>query len=178
MLVGIMAGARRLAEAGRATSAVVPVGVQGAGCAPIARAFAEGAETVESWPGPVTGSAGSINDPLIGYAADGTRTLSAIRAGGGEAIAVDDDAIADAMTELGATEGLGCEPAAAATLAALRQIDVRAPLPRPVVLVLSGHALKDPSAPLRACAALRVAASVDPVDLARQILTDDAPAVA
>jgi threonine synthase len=173
MLVGVMAGAQRLVEAGSAPSAVVPIGVQGAGCAPIAEAFASGASAVEAWSRPVTGSAGSINDPLIGYADDGTRTLRAAREGGGQVVAVSDEEIVDAMTDLGAIEGIGCEPTAAATLAALRQLDARAPLPRPVVLVLSGHALKDVSARTRSGPTHRVEANVDPHELARRVLADD-----
>jgi threonine synthase len=177
MLVGIMAGAHRLVDAGVATCTVVPVGVQGAGCAPIAEAFAAGTDAVEAWRRPVTGSAGSINDPLIGYPDDGTRTLRSVREAGGQVVAVSDGEIAEAMTDLGAIEGIGCEPAAASTLAALRLLEARAALPRPVVLVLSGHALKDPSADIRAKPTLRVEANVDPHDLARRVLADESQEV-
>jgi threonine synthase len=173
MLVGIMSGMSKLADGEPEASTVFPVGVQGAGCAPIARAFAAGAATVESWDEPVTGSAGSINDSLTGYAEDGTRTLNVVRDVGGEVVAVGDDDIADAMEALGGTEGIGCEPAAAATLAALRLIAARQRLPRPVVLVLSGHALKDPSARIGSGEPLRVDATIDPRELARLVLAHE-----
>ena len=67
------------------------------------------------------------------------------------AVAVDDAAIRVALSDLGHREGLAVEPAAAATLAALRQIG--AGLPRPVVLIGSAHVLKDPPAPPGAPAA-------------------------
>jgi threonine synthase len=91
----------------------------------------------------VTGIPGSINDPLRGYPDDGTRTLRVIRAAAGQAVAVSDDEIRQAMLDLGRLEGIAAEPASATPLAALRQLP---DLPRPVVLVVSGHALKDPIA--------------------------------
>jgi threonine synthase len=143
MLDGIMQGARMLRDRGLIDRLPVPVGVQGAGCAPIADAFARGLDEVEEWAPPVTGMPGSINDPLRGYARDGMRTLRIIRQAGGYAVAVTDEEIRRAMTDLGQGEGMTAEPASVTPLAALRQL---ADLPRPVVLVVSGHALKDPMA--------------------------------
>lgn len=142
MLDGIMQGATQLLEAGRAAGRPQPIGVQGDGCAPIARAFETGAETVSAWPSPVTGMAGSINDALRGYPEDGTRTLQIIRAAGGSAVAVSDDEIRHAMVALGTQEGIAAEPAAAATIAALLRLGVTN-VPGPVVCIISGHALKD-----------------------------------
>jgi hypothetical protein len=45
------------------------------------------------------------------------------------------------------------------------------------VLVLSGHALKDPSARIRAKPTLRVEANADPHDLARRVLADESQEV-
>jgi threonine synthase len=92
--------------------------VQAAGCAPIARAFAAG-EPVRAWEAPAT-RAGGIADPLAGYEADGDRTLAAVRASGGAAIAVPDAEIARAADELARTVGLTVELSAAAALAGLR----------------------------------------------------------
>lgn len=143
MLDGIIQGAQTLRREGAIASLPVPVGVQGAGCAPIADAFAKGLDAVEAWTPPVTGIPGSINDPLRGYPEDGTRTLRVIREAEGHAIAVTDDEIRQAMLDLGRFEGIAAEPASATPLAALRRLS---DLPRPVVLVISGHALKDPMA--------------------------------
>ncbi len=144
MLDGIMQGAEILKAAGRISRLPAPMGVQGAGCAPIADAYDRGLDFVEEWSAPVTGMPGSINDPLRGYAADGTRTLRIIRRAGGHAIAVSDDEIRRAMLDLGQKEGMAAEPASVTPLAALRKLPAN--LPRPIVLVVSGHALKDPMA--------------------------------
>ncbi|EAR51292.1 threonine synthase [Oceanicola granulosus HTCC2516] len=164
MLDGIVTGARRMQAAGRLETIPRPIGVQGAGCAPIARAFAEGAEEVAAW-GEVSGIPGSINDALRGYPEDGTRTLRLIRETAGAAVAVSDDEIRDAMRELGAREGIAAEPASAATLAALR----RAPLGElsgPVVLVISGHALKDgPAQPAAADPSIELDTDTGPLEV-------------
>ncbi len=145
MLDGVMQGARTLHEHGYLERLPRPVGVQASGCAPIAAAFARGQDAVAAWAAPVSGMAGSINDPLRGYPDDGTRTLRIIRSAGGYAIAVTDAQIERAMLDLGRCEGIAAEPASATPLAALRELAGR-DLPRPIVLVISGHALKDPAA--------------------------------
>ncbi|MFC3205561.1 pyridoxal-phosphate dependent enzyme [Aquamicrobium soli] len=146
MLGGILQGAEHLLRRGEISRLPVLVGVQSAGCAPIARAFEAGRETVEEWTGADFGIAGSINDPLRGYPADGTRTLRDIRRTGGFAVAVEDTEIQAAMSDLARYEGIAAEPAAAAPLAALRRLIGHHDLPRPITLVISGHALKDPGA--------------------------------
>jgi threonine synthase len=145
MLDGVMAGAARLLEADQLDRLPIPIGVQGAGCAPIARAFEAGVDTVEAWPEAVMGIAGSINDALRGYPEDGARTLRVVRNAGGSIRAVSDDEIRSAMIALGTVEGIAAEPASAATLAALRKLDFRQ-IEGPIVLVISGHALKDGAA--------------------------------
>jgi threonine synthase len=144
MLEGILQGARRLLRARKIAHLCVPIGVQTARCAPIARAFAQGQDEVIAWEGECASIAGSISDPLRGYPADGTRTLRAVRSAHGFIHAVSDDAIKTAMQDLGSIEGIACEPTAAASLAAFRALDGAHQLPRPVVLILSGHVLKDP----------------------------------
>jgi threonine synthase len=121
------------------------VAVQAQGCAPIARAFAEGA-AVRPWNDrPVQTAAGSIADPLDGYAQDGDRTLAAVRATGGAAIAVDDDAIARARNDLAREEGLVVELGAAAALAGYRRLieDGLLGVGDRTVLVLTGHGSKE-----------------------------------
>jgi threonine synthase len=89
--------------------------VQAAGCAPIARAFGEGTP-VRAWERPDT-AAGAIADPLAGYVGDGDRTLAAVRASGGAAIAVGDDEMARAARELAVSDGITVELSAAAAAA-------------------------------------------------------------
>jgi threonine synthase len=145
MLEGVVEGFERLVVAGTVARMPLVVGVQASGCAPIAAAFERGDEAVTAWPGAPTSIASSINDPLRGYPEDGTRTLRALRRIGGVVIAVTDQAIGNAMRDLGALEGMAVEPASATTLAALRALERTMEIPRPVVLVLSGHVLKDPA---------------------------------
>jgi len=92
------------------------VAVQAAGCAPIVRAWQEGREHAEPWKDAHTIAAGirvpaAIGDFLI---------LRAIRASGGFAIAVEDEAIAQAQAEMARIEGLLLCPEGAATYAAWR----------------------------------------------------------
>ena len=63
---------------------------------------------------------------------------------GGESVALPDDAIVDAWRALAREEGVFCEPASAAGVAAL----IAQPPPRGalVVCVVTGHGLKDPQA--------------------------------
>jgi len=88
--------------------------VQAAGCAPIVRAFESGAEHAERWPNARTVAAGirvpaAMGDFLI---------LRAVRASGGAALAVSDDAIMAAQAHLARTEGVLMCPEGAATFAA------------------------------------------------------------
>jgi threonine synthase len=66
---------------------------------------------------------------------------AAVAESGAEILAVSDAEIVEAWRELGQTEGLFCEPASAAGLAALRLGLVDA---RRVVVTITGHGLKDP----------------------------------
>jgi threonine synthase len=91
--------------------------VQAAGCAPMVKAWEEGAEHAPRWENAHTFAAGirvpqAVGDFLI---------LRAVRESGGFAIAVSDDAIADAWREVAAEEGLLLCPETAATYAAYKQ---------------------------------------------------------
>src|SRR5438094_6220938 len=88
--------------------------VQAEGCAPMVKAWEEGAEHAPRWEGAHTFAAGirvpqAVGDFLI---------LRAVRESGGFAIAVDDEAIARAWREIAAEEGLLLCPEGAATYAA------------------------------------------------------------
>jgi len=94
------------------------IAVQAAGCAPIVRAWEEGAAEAMPWRDAETIASGlrvpqAIGDFLI---------LSAICKSHGAAIAVTDDAIREAMQVLPTTEGLLTCPEGAATVAALKQL--------------------------------------------------------
>jgi threonine synthase len=121
LLAAIGKAFAELRTAGRSVgSAPRLFAVQAAGCAPIARAFDDGAR-VRAWERPDT-AAGAIADPLAGYVADGDRTLAAVRASGGAAIAVGDDEMARAARELAAGDGITVELSAAAAAAGYRRL--------------------------------------------------------
>jgi threonine synthase len=94
------------------------VAAQAAGCAPIVKAFEEGAETAVPWENAAT-LAGGLRVPVtIG----GRLMLAALRESGGTAVAVSDNRILDAQQKLAATEGIFVSLEAAATVAALEDL--------------------------------------------------------
>ena len=95
--------------------------VQAAGCAPLVRAFEEGAEHARRWEGAATIAAGlrvpsAIGDYLV---------LKAIRDSGGTALAVSDDEMNAAQTEMASAIGIDTSPEGAATWAALKVLKRR-----------------------------------------------------
>lgn len=97
-------------------------GLQADGCSPIARAANANDPTVGEWDDPLDTVATSIEDPLRGYAKDGTYTLDIIRESGGHAIACDDSQITRAAADLATSEGILAETASATILAAFRSL--------------------------------------------------------
>jgi threonine synthase len=91
--------------------------VQAAGCAPVVRAFAAGADRVDAWPDPVTFAAGlRVPSPLAG-----PWILRALRGTGGGAVAVTEEEIGEAGRRA-AREGLLPCPEGAAALAGARRL--------------------------------------------------------
>jgi len=144
---GVVQGFRDLCSTGEASRVPRVVAVQPAGCAPIAAAFDRGDDQVTPWP-EVTTSISGINDPLHGYAGDGTLTLREIRASGGHALAVTDQAILAAQHLLATRYGIFVEPAAASSVAGLLALADRGAYgpDDTVVCLLTGHGLKTVSA--------------------------------
>jgi threonine synthase len=112
--------------------------VQAEGAAPFVRALESG-EPLVPVEARTAASAIRIGDP-----ASWQRAAASVRSTGGTAIAVSDEAIADARAAIG-RDGIGCEPASAASLAGLKALRERGTIAREesVVLVLTGHMLKD-----------------------------------
>src|ERR671912_1554829 len=116
------------------------VSVQTEGCAPIIRAFENGAQTAETWDNAHTVADGlrvprAIADFLI---------LRTIRESGGTAVAVSDAQMVDDMLVMGRDEGVSAAPEGAASLSAVRQLvaDGKIKKHESVVLFNTGGALK------------------------------------
>jgi threonine synthase len=115
--------------------------IQAAGANPLVRSMKEfGGERIEPVKAETRATAIRIGNP-----ASWKKAVAILRQTGGACEQVSEEEIAVAKQEIGA-EGIGCEPASAATLAGLRNL-VRSGFVRrghSVVLLLTGHCLKDP----------------------------------
>ncbi|MBO0774815.1 MAG: threonine synthase [Actinobacteria bacterium] len=94
------------------------VAVQASGCAPIVRAWEEGASHAQPWQNAATVAFGiTVPAPLGDFL-----ILAAVRATGGCAIAVDDEHILAAQSRLAASEGAFICPEGAACIAAAERL--------------------------------------------------------
>ena len=136
---------RELLAAGELADSDVPklTGVQAEGAAPMVEAIETGAENTERW-SDVETIATAIR---IGNPVNAPKALPGIRQTGGTAVSVSDAAITDAQRAL-AGEGIGVEPASAASVAGLRALRERGVVgaDEDVVCLTTGHLLKDPDA--------------------------------
>ena len=136
---------RELVAAGELAPDEVPTltGVQAAGAAPMVEAVEEDRETVRRWD-EVETRATAIR---IGNPVNAPKALPAIRETGGTAVAVSDEEITDAQRTL-AEDGVGVEPASAASVAGLRKLREQGVVESDerVVCLTTGHLLKDPDA--------------------------------
>ena len=114
--------------------------VQAEGANPLARMWRSGAAELETVENPRT-SATAIR---IGNPRSWKKALRALRHTNGFVGDVSDSEIAEAKAMIG-RDGIGCEPASATTLAALRKLSWQGEIDRDasVVAILTGHALKD-----------------------------------
>ncbi len=124
-------------------------GIQAEGSAPIARAIKSGTADITAEEHPETvATAIRIGDPV-----NAVKALHAIRASGGTAETVTDAEILAAQKMLAVYEGIGVEPASAASVAGLvklRNMGVIEDDER-VVCVVTGHLLKDPETVIKNC---------------------------
>jgi len=136
---------RELVQSGALDVDEVPklTGVQAEGAAPMVEAIEEGNDEVRRWE-EVETRATAIR---IGNPVNAPKALPGIRNTGGTAVAVSDDEITDAQRDL-AEEGVGVEPASAASLAGLRKLRREGVVEddEQVVCLTTGHLLKDPDA--------------------------------
>jgi threonine synthase len=116
------------------------VSVQASGCAPIVRAFEAGERFAAEFPDAHTVASGlrvprAVGDFLI---------LDAVRASGGTALAVSDDALVEGVREIASSEGVFAAPEGGACVAALADLVARGEISRDerVVLFNTGTGVK------------------------------------
>ena len=114
--------------------------VQAEGANPFAQMWRSGAAELTPVDQPET-AATAIR---IGNPRSWKKALRAVQQSDGFVMDVTDEEIAEAKAMIG-RDGIGCEPASATTLAALRKLAARGKIDRDavVVAILTGHALKD-----------------------------------
>ena len=94
------------------------VSVQAEGCAPVVKAFLEGASTTEPWPEPRTEAYGlRVPSPIGGFIC-----LRALRETNGIAVAVPESAIGPAAQELSRRTGIDVCPEGGAAWAATKEL--------------------------------------------------------
>jgi threonine synthase len=146
-LVGIPKGYEELRAMGWLSGALPRfVAVQAEHCAPIVKAFHEGAETTTPWENPTTHAAGlRVPSPFAGR-----QMLKILRDTRGDAVAVSEEAIREAQRRLARVEGVWTSPEGAALVAALDTLRARGTVTPDarVVLVLTGAGIKYDAPPL------------------------------
>jgi len=118
------------------------VGIQAEGAAPVVRAFKKGLDEVSPIANPDT-IATAIR---IGAPVNAPKALRAVRESKGIMEDVSDEEIISAQKLLARTEGIGVEPASAASVAGLIKLLNNGSIGKDerIVCVVTGHALKDP----------------------------------
>jgi threonine synthase len=124
-------------------------GIQAAGSAPVVKAIRENLPEVipESHPETV---ATAIR---IGAPVNAEKALVAIRKTSGTATSVTDEEILMMQRDLARKEGIGVEPASAASVAGVRRLVEEGIIDRyeRIVCVVTGHLLKDPDTVIKQC---------------------------
>lgn len=123
-------------------------GIQASRSAPIVDAFRRGLAQIEPVAKPHTiATAIRIGNPI-----NAPKALRAIRQSNGVAESVTDQEILKAQKDLARLEGIGVEPASAASVAGLRKLAAQGTIDRDeiVVCIATGHLLKDPEAVIKA----------------------------
>jgi threonine synthase len=124
-------------------------GIQAEGSAPIVNAVRRGAEDIIPVENPET-IATAIR---IGAPVSALKALRAIYDSDGLAETVTDDEILYSQKLLARSEGIGVEPASAASIAGLRKLVETGEIDKgeEIVCIVTGHLLKDPNTAINAC---------------------------
>ncbi len=139
-LTKVAKGFGELAKVGLIDPSPIRVsGAQAAGCAPVATAFASGADAIAPVKPKTIAKSLSIGNP-----ADGWYALDTIRRSGGACAAVTDDEVLDGIRLLARTEGIFAETAGGVTIATLAKLAAGGQVRRDerVVALVTGHGLK------------------------------------
>jgi threonine synthase len=124
-------------------------GIQAVGAKPVVNAIKEGEPEITPEEKPETiASAIRIGNPV-----NAAKALHAIRSTGGLAESVTDEEITEAQLELARVEGIGVEPASAASIAGLRKLVALGKIKpdEKIVCITTGHLLKDPERAIEIC---------------------------
>jgi threonine synthase len=124
-------------------------GIQAAGSSPVVSAIQKNLPEVIPEPNPET-IATAIR---IGAPVNAEKALTAIRKTGGLAETVTDEEILRMQRDLARKEGIGVEPASAASVAGIRKLVEAGAIDRNerIVCVVTGHLLKDPETVIKQC---------------------------
>lgn len=124
-------------------------GIQAAGSAPVVNAIEQNLPELIPEANPET-VATAIR---IGAPVNAEKALTAIRQTGGIAASVTDDEILRMQRDLARKEGIGVEPASAASVAGVRKLVESGIIDRDerIVCVVTGHLLKDPETVVKQC---------------------------
>ena len=156
ILAGVAKGFEELLKLGLTQKLPQLIAVQAVGSCAITKAFESGAEDVAPHP-----HAATIADSICVQAPrNGRWAVKAMRESKGFGITVTDEEIISAIALLGSTEGIFAEPAAAATIAALKKLtkENRISPEETVVALITGSGLKD------VAAASKAATIPEPID--------------
>ncbi len=156
----IWKGVSEFKEAGFIDDLPMMTGIQAEGASPIYNSFKKKSMDMTPVENPET-VATAIR---IGAPVSSIKALHAIYDSNGYCETVSDEEILDAQKYLARTEGIGVEPASAASIAGLRKLVDEGVVDKgeKVVCVVTGHVLKDPDTAIQACVEpTQIAADVD-----------------
>jgi len=142
-------GMLELQELGFIDRLPMMTGIQAQGSSPVVRAIREKLPEVVPEQHPET-VATAIR---IGAPVNAEKALTAIRMTGGLAESVTDEEILMMQRDLARKEGIGVEPASAASVAGIRKLAEEGMIDRDelIVCVVTGHLLKDPDTVIKQC---------------------------
>ena len=145
----IWKGVKEFYDAGFIKDLPMMTGIQAEGACPVTNAFKKGDKRVVPVENPET-IATAIR---IGAPVSDIKALNAIYDSGGYSETVSDAEILDAQKLLARTEGIGVEPASAASIAGIKKLVDESVIDKgeKITCVVTGHLLKDPNTAIDSC---------------------------